>query len=82
MGEMTTWKIMRQLIKEWTLPDKMTVSWEADNSQEVAHAKKKFAQYLNDGWLAFSDEPEGRKQIFKFDPTLKRIVLIPPLGGG
>lgn len=82
MGEMTTLKIMRQLVKEWMLPDEMTVSWDVDNSEEVAYAQKKFLQYLADGWIAFSDEPTGRKQIFKFNPELKRIVLLPPLGGG
>ncbi len=82
MGEMTTLRIMRQLLKEWTLPDEMRISWNADNEQETAHAEKKFNQYLSDGWMAFSDEPRGRIQIFKFDPMLNRIVLIPPLGGG
>ena len=82
MGEMTTLKIMRQLVKEWMLPDEMTVSWNADNIEEVAYAQKKFLQYLADGWIAFSDEPTGRRQIFKFNPELKRIVLLPPLGGG
>lgn len=82
MGEMTTLKIMRQLVKEWMLPDEMTVSWDVDNSEEVAYAQKKFLQYLADGWIAFSDEPTGRRQIFKFNPELKRIVLLPPLGGG
>ena len=79
---MTTLKIMRQLVKEWMLPDEMTVSWDVDNSEEVAYAQKKFLQYLADGWIAFSDEPTGRRQIFKFNPELKRIVLLPPLGGG
>ena len=82
MGEMRTLRIMRQLVKEWTLPDEMTVSWDVDNSQEVAYAEKKFLQYLADGWMAFSDEPRGRRQIFKFNPKLERIVLLPPLGGG
>ena len=79
---MTTLKIMRQLVKEWTLPDEMTISWDADNPQEVDAAEKTFQQYLGDGWMAFSDEPEGKRQIFTFNPTLKHIVLLPPLGGG
>jgi hypothetical protein len=82
MGEMFTIKIMRQLTKEWVLPDEMKVSWNTDNAQEVAFAEKKFRQYLADGWIAFSDNANGRKQIFKFDPTLERILLMPPLGGG
>lgn len=82
MGEMTTLKIMRQLVKEWALPDRMTVSWNVDNSAEVAYAEERFRRYLADGWIAFSDEPSGRRQIFEFNPRLKRIVLLPPLGGG
>jgi hypothetical protein len=82
MGEMRTFKIMRQLLKEWNLSDKMTVSWDINNSQEIAHAEKKFIQYLSDGWMAFCDESRGRRQIFKFNPKCNRIVLIPPLGGG
>lgn len=82
MGEMRTLKVMRQLVKEWTLPDEMRVSWDADNSRGVAHANEKFLRYLADGWMAFSEEPRGRRQIFEFNPKLKMIVLIPPLGGG
>jgi hypothetical protein len=82
MGEMTTLKIMRQLLKEWTESDEMMVSWNIDNRQEVAQAEQKFLQYLGDGWMAFSDEPKGRRQIFTFNPKLKKILLIPPLGGG
>jgi hypothetical protein len=48
----------------------------------VAYAEEKFREYLADGWMAFSEDPRGRRQIFKFNPKLERIVLIPPLGGG
>ncbi|KON30829.1 hypothetical protein AC480_00190 [miscellaneous Crenarchaeota group archaeon SMTZ1-55] len=82
MGEMKTLRIMSALLEEWTLPDKMTVTWDVDNSQEVAHAGETFRQYLADGWMAFSDDPRGRRQIFQFNPQLERIVLVPPLGGG
>ena len=82
MGKMMTVKVMRHLLKEWTLPDEMDVSWDADNRQEVAYAEKMFLEYLADGWMAFSDEPTGRKQIFSFNPTIERIILMPPLGGG
>ena len=82
MGEMRTLKVMRQLLKEWTQPDELMVKWNINNIEEVAYAEKKFLQYIADGWIAFSDEPKGRRQIFKFDPKLERIGLIPPLGGG
>jgi hypothetical protein len=82
MGVMKTLKIMRQLLDEWTLPDEMTVTWDVENRREVAYVKEKFYEYLADGWMAFSEEPKGRRQIFKFNSQLKLIVLIPPLGGG
>ena len=82
MGEMLTVKVLRQLLKEWTLPDEMRVTWHVGDRQEVAQAEKKFCEYLADGWMAFSDEVNGRRQIFTFDPKSERIVLIPPLGGG
>ena len=79
---MTTIQVMRHLLKEWRLPDPMTVSWNPHNAFEVAHATDKFHEYLQDGWMAFRDEPSGRTQIFTFDPSINRILLIPPLGGG
>lgn len=82
MGVMKTLKIMRQLLDEWTLPDEMTVTWDVENRREIAYVKEKFYEYLADGWMAFSEEPKGRRQIFKFNSQLELIVLIPPLGGG
>jgi len=79
---MMTVKIMRQLTREWTLPEEMDVSWNIDNTEEVAEAERIFLKYLADGWIAFSDNPQGRKRIFHFDPKLELIVLMPPLGGG
>lgn len=82
MGVMKTLKIMRQLLDEWTLPDEMTVTWDVENRREIAYVKEKFYEYLADGWMAFSEEQKGRRQIFKFNSQLELIVLIPPLGGG
>ena len=82
MGVMKTVKILRQLLDDWTLPDEMSVTWHVDNSREVAYAAAQFRAYLADGWLAFSEDRQGRRQIFTFNPKLERIVLLPPLGGG
>lgn len=79
---MTTIQVMRHLLKEWRLPDSMTVSWNPHDAFEVERAAYKFHEYLKDGWMAFRDEPSGRTQIFTFDPSINRILLIPPLGGG
>ncbi len=77
-----TVNIMRQLLKEWTLPDEFEVTWNVNNPQEVTHAEEKFREYLADGWIAYSDDYKGRMQIFNFNPKLEMIVLMPPLGGG
>jgi hypothetical protein len=82
MGEMRTLRVLRQLLKEWTLPDEMTVSWRVGNAAEVAVAEETFTRYLHDGWLAYSEDATGRRQIFEFNPHLETIVLLPPLGGG
>ena len=82
LGEMMTWAIMRHLTKEWTVPDDMRVIWDPENSEETLYAEQKFKEYKVQGWLAYSDEPTGRRHIFEFDPKLKRIILLPPLGGG
>ena len=82
MGKMMTVNIMRQLLKEWTLPDEAEVTWDVSNNQEVTYAEKKFGEYLAEGWIAFSDDDRGRIQIFDFDPKLEMIILMPPLGGG
>ena len=82
MGKMLTVNIMRQLLKEWTLPEDMEVTWDVSDKQEVTYAEKMFREYLADGWIAYSDDHKGRIQIFSFDPKLEMIVLMPPLGGG
>jgi len=83
MGKMMTVDIMRQLLKEWTMPDQAEITWDVNNKKEVAYAEKKFRDYMADGWLAYSDSSkEGRIQITKFDPKIEMIVLLPPLGGG
>jgi lipopolysaccharide export system protein LptC len=82
MGVLMTVKIMRLLIKEWTLPEEMRLTWDVESGKGIALAEQMFHKYLADGWMAFSDDPSGRTQIFTFNPQLDRILLFPPLGGG
>lgn len=82
MGRMMTVKVLRQLIQEWALPEEMDVSWSIDDAGSILDAEKTFLRYVADGWIAFSDTPQGRRRIFHFDPTLELIMLMPPLGGG
>jgi len=56
--------------------------WNENSDEEISNAKEMFQEYLQDGWLAFSESKKGREQIFSFDSKLARITLMPPLGGG
>lgn len=82
MGEMVAVKILTSLMEEETLPAHIRITWRRGNQKEIDQAEEVFISYLTDGWLAFADEPTARQQIFEFNPRCKRIVLMPPLGGG
>lgn len=82
MGEMVAVTILTSLMEEQTLPAHIRVTWQRGNQKEIDRAEEVFTSYLADGWLAFADEPTARRQIFEFKSTCKRIVLMPPLGGG
>lgn len=82
MGEMISIKVLTALMKDYELPEGAKVTWDEDNVEEVSRAAEMFQKYLKEGWMAFSESQRGRKQVFKFNPGLARIVLMPPLGGG
>ena len=82
MGEMVAIKVLTSLMKDWNLPDNLKILWDRNDSQQISRAEEAFKEYLDEGWLAFSEEAEGRRQIFRFDAKLNKIILIPPLGGG
>ena len=82
MGEMVAIRILTSLTEEQMLPAHIRITWRRGNQKEINLAEKVFTSYLADGWLAFSDEPKARLQIFEFDPRCERIILMPPLGGG
>jgi len=50
--------------------------------EQVSNAERIFQNYLKEGWLAFGEGAKGKIQIFNFDPSLARIILMPPIGGG
>ncbi|MGD0330026.1 MAG: hypothetical protein ABSB40_06215 [Nitrososphaeria archaeon] len=82
MGEMVTIKVLTSLMKDWNLPDNLKITWDRNDAQQVSRAEEVFKEYLKEGWLAFSEEADRRRQIFRFDAELNKIILIPPLGGG
>jgi hypothetical protein len=82
LGEMVTIKVLTSLMKDWNLPDNLKITWDRNDAQQVSRAEEVFKEYLKEGWLAFSEEADRRRQIFRFDAELNKIILIPPLGGG
>lgn len=59
--------------------------WDKDNADEVAIAKKQFADFMKKGYLAYKAEgKDGRKgeQIREFDPDAERIIFARQLVGG
>ena len=48
----------------------------------MKRAREAFTEYLEKGYIPFSDTSKGRRQIFKFDPKLEKIVLAPLVEGG
>lgn len=63
-----------------------TVGWDVNNPLEIEQAQATFdSLVMGKGYLAYKVTKEGTKtgeQIKKFDPTLERIILAPPLVGG
>ncbi|UCD73361.1 MAG: hypothetical protein JSW01_01605 [Candidatus Bathyarchaeota archaeon] len=82
MGELLAVKVATSLTDETELSGDLKVCWDKDNPEEVYRAQKNFEKYLSKGWIAYSEEPEGRRRILVFNSDLDKIVLIPPLGGG
>lgn len=59
--------------------------WNADNRDEVKAAREHFDSLRKKSYLAFRAEgKEGLKgsQIDKFDESLERIIMVPPMVGG
>ena len=82
MGEIVTIKVLTSLMRAHELPEGANFKWNPEDPEQVSQAERIFEDYLKEGWLAFSEEERGKRQIFKFDPHLERIVLMPPIGGG
>ena len=82
VGEMISIKVLTALMRDYELPEGAKVTWDETDEVEVSRAEAIFQKYLREGWMAFSESGKERKQIFSFDPSLARIILVPPLGGG
>ena len=77
-----TLRVTTPLTDETKLSADLRIRWSKDDPRQVSRAEESFEKYLSQGWIAFSDEPNGRRIIHRFNPDLNKIILIPPLGGG
>lgn len=82
MGQIVVIKVLTSLTKDIDLPDNLKIEWNKNDAQQVSKAEEVFKKYRGAGYLAYSEESDRRRQIFRFDAELNKIVLIPPLGGG
>lgn len=82
MGEILALKVATPLTDETELSADLKIQWSKDDPRQVSRAEESFKKYVAKGWIAFSDEPDGRRIIHRFDPNFNKIILIPPLGGG
>ena len=61
----------------------ITLSWDKEDPEETASAQKMFIKYIRRGWLAFQVTSDNRKrQVFSFDPELRKVQLVPLVEGG
>ena len=60
------------------------IIWDTDQQAEVDAARQTFDKLTKKGYKAFSVKKGGDKDemIDKFDPTLEKIILVPPIRGG
>jgi len=58
--------------------------WDKERGQEAKEAKKKFLEFLQKGYKAYSVDVNGKKnrKIEEFDVDAEEILMIPPTAKG
>ena len=61
----------------------ITLAWNKDDAKEVETAKSRFEEYLEKGFVAFTETPDGRKiRVYRFDPKYQKVTLARIVEGG
>lgn len=61
----------------------INVSWNKKKDEEIILAKRKFEEYIRQGWFAFVITSDNKKKlILNFDPALENIFFFPVSVGG
>ena len=60
------------------------IIWDPDNDDEVANAKRTFADLKGKGFTPYSVKRNGRKDkiLDEFDPDEAKIIMVPRMVGG
>lgn len=82
MGELRVIGTSPTLMVGDRIEGELHITWSLTNAQEIAYAQKIFDKYLLKGWLAIGENAGSKTQIFRFDPSLEKIVLAPLMMGG
>ncbi len=71
-------------LRIWGLDNDMRLTWNADNADEVAIAKRAFDEKRKEGFLATKTTRRGAEgdRIYAFDAQAEVIFLIPSVEGG
>lgn len=63
----------------------LSVTWSADNAEEVRAARATFTEMTGKGYSAFEVGENGKgrgERIRSFDANIEEMVLVPPVQGG
>ena len=60
------------------------ITWDKERGREAKEAKKKFMEFLNKNYKAYSVDVNGKKnkRISEFDVDAEEILMIPPTAKG
>ncbi len=82
MGELRVIGTSLTLMVGDQVEGELYITWNPSNENETTYAHEIFDKYLLKGWLAIGENAGSKTQIFRFDPSLERIVLAPLMMGG
>jgi hypothetical protein len=82
MGELKVIGKSATVVAGELVEGEMSFTWRNGNAEEIGRAEEIFKEYRDKGWLAVAEIAGKKTQIFKFNPDLENISLIPlELGG-
>jgi len=82
LPEGTTGELVMKIISE-SGDDR--IIWQKGFIDSVKQAREKFYDLLKKGYLAFAVRSDGKRtnrRMFKFDPRVEEIVMVPMIAGG